>query len=322
MTQIRLVARLEECEALWRSAIPQEVITDLWETRACFQRHFQRPPLFVVAEDDRGLAGLLPLSWIEESGCYGYFPGETWHGQTWLEQNRILARDAGVLDAMLQAIPGKYHLRYLNPPAVIPEAQRVVDEIGYIFPAPKYNYDFENYLKEFSHRSAKRLRRDLEEIESQGAEYTYDVFEDYEHVVRLNISRFGKESYFADDRFTRGFRDLRDLLAQNGWLRFTTVRLAGQIAAVDMGCVYKNFYTLLAGGTHNDFPGVAKLINILHMRRACRERFEQADFLCGDFCWKTLFHLTPRPLCLIANIRLADPHHPDACPSGSATSAQ
>jgi len=161
VAQIRLVARLEECEALWRRVIPQEVITDLWETRACFQRHFKRPPLFVTAEDDRGLAGLLPLSWIEESGCYGYFPGETWHGQTWLEQNRIIARDAGVLDAMLQAIPGKYHLRYLNPPEVVPEAQRVVDEIGYLFLAPKFNYDFETYLKEFSHRSAKRLRRDL-----------------------------------------------------------------------------------------------------------------------------------------------------------------
>ena len=35
-----------------------------------------QPPL---AQNDDGLCGLLPLSEIPESGCYGYFPGETFH---------------------------------------------------------------------------------------------------------------------------------------------------------------------------------------------------------------------------------------------------
>lgn len=53
---------------------------------------------------------------------------------------------------------------------------------------------------------------------------------------------------------------------------------------------------MFAGGVHASYPGVAKLINLYHMEYACRERFSCVDFLCGDFSWKKLFHLTPRPL--------------------------
>jgi hypothetical protein len=37
------------------------------------------------------------------------------------------------------------------------------------------------------------------------------------------------------------------------------------------------------------------------MQWACSERLNQVDFLCGDFNWKKLFHLTPRPLYLLGN---------------------
>ncbi|UCF93222.1 MAG: GNAT family N-acetyltransferase, partial [Desulfobacterales bacterium] len=98
------------------------------------------------------------------------------------------------------------------------------------------------------------------------------------------------------------FRSLAHFLQAKGWLRFTTVLIAGEPAAVDLGCLYRGVYTLLAGGTNLHFPGVAKLINLHHMQRACRERMQQVDFLCGDFNWKKLFHLTPRPLFLLSNL--------------------
>ena len=75
-----------------------------------------------------------------------------------------------------------------------------------------------------------------------------------------------------------------------------------------MACLYRGTYTVLAGGTAAAFPGVAKLINFHHLERACRERFQLVDFLCGDFTWKIMFHLTPRPLYLLSNL----PHHRDA----------
>ena len=72
--------------------------------------------------------------------------------------------------------------------------------------------------------------------------------------------------------------------------------MAGAIAAVDVGAVWQNAYTVLAGGTNRAFPGVAKLINFHHLEVACHERFESVDFLCGDFGWKRRFRLVARPL--------------------------
>jgi hypothetical protein len=306
---LRVVTDLSECQLLWSQVTPQEFISDLWEVRACFQQHFQRPLRFLVAEEDGEVCGLLPLSWIEESRSYGYFPGETWDGKTWLEQNRIFARDRDVLDSLLHCCAGRYYLRYLLPPPGVPEEQRIVDEIGYLFHPKKYGCDIENYFQEFSHRNAKRFKRDIAAVESMGVKYVYDEFSHFDLMVALNMERFGERSYFADARFREGFRSLAQFLQERGWLRMTTVMIRGEPAAVDMGCIYNGTYTLFGGGTSSAYPGVAKLINLHHMRRACEWGVESVDFLCGDFAWKTLFHLTPRPLFLLSSPSL-ETHQP------------
>jgi len=106
-------------------------------------------------------------------------------------------------------------------------------------------------------------------------------------------------------RFLKSFENLVIWLQKNGLLRVTTVILGGNVAAVDIGAIFGSAYTVLAGGAHPDFPGVAKLINFHHMEWACSRRLEVIDFLCGDFGWKERFHLTPRPLYLL-NHSIAD----------------
>lgn len=301
MKNIRVVSNMEECRAIWEEVMPCHYVTDLWEVRDCFQKHFRNSPHFVVGEDGTGVQGLLPLSWIDDYGCYGFFPGETWQGKTWLEQNRIICNGAGGLGELLSTCPHPYHLRYLTSvPDVFPE-EETVDEIGYLFLPSKYGYDVSNYLGEFSGKSRKNILRDLSAIESLGVTYRHDEISDFEIMVELSLERFGSQSYFFDPRFKEGFRALARLLHEKGWLRFTTILINDEPAAVDMGCLYRGVYTLLAGGTSNRYPGVAKLINFHHMQRACKERLDQVDFLCGDFNWKRLFHLTPRPLYLLTN---------------------
>lgn len=303
MVSVHAVTDLSECQATWRRAIREETMTDLWAVRACFQRHFRRPPHFLVAEDAGEMCGFLPLSRIEEADGFGYFPGETWEGKTWLEQNRIVARDPGVLEALLGACPGDYHLRYLLPVGALPADDHLVDERGYLFLPPRYDYDLDNYFqREFSGKAARKLRRELAAIQDLGLTYRYDNLGDFEHMVSLNVDRFGERSYFFDARFRESFRDLMHLLHAHGWLRMTTIVINGDVAAVDMGCLYRGAYTLVAGGTHPDYRGVAKVINIHHMRRACTERMQQVDFLCGEFSWKPLFRLIPRPLYVLTNV--------------------
>jgi hypothetical protein len=65
---------------------------------------------------------------------------------------------------------------------------------------------------------------------------------------------------------------------------------------VDVGTVWNESSTVLAGGVNPGFPGVAKLINLHHLEWACQNRMKSVDFLCGDYGWKERFHLSPRPL--------------------------
>jgi len=310
MLTVRVATDLAECQALWVRAFPQAQITDLWEVRACFLRHFHRRPFFVLAEDTDGLCGLLPLSWVDEADCFGYFPGETWGGRTWLEQNRILARRPGVFEAMIEACPAPYDIRYLLPLDGESPHDRPVDEIGYLFIPPQFGYDIEAYYASLGHGFAKKLRKELRRFEAMDLAWRHDELADFDHMVRLNIERFGDSSYFADARFTGSFRDLMHLFRARGWLRMTTALIGGEPAAVDMGVAYGGTYTLIAGGTHGDYKGVAKVINLHHIAWGCQQRFDQLDFLCGDFSWKPLFRLTPRPLYRITNPAVV-PEHPE-----------
>jgi len=303
MYDIRIINDWEQCRDIWKSTIPQETVWDIWEFRACFQKHFHRPTCFIAAENSSGITDILPLSWIEEAQCYGYFPGETWQDKTWLEQNRIPA-SSGILCDMLNHCPGQYYLRYLRPSlGSISQNQCTVDEVGYLFRPPDYNYDIENYFQQFSKKSAKSIKREIASLQV-GSRYRYDDMSDFEHLVQLNVNNFGNHSYFYDLRFQESFRTLMHYLNDKGWLRITTIIISGEIAAVDIGCLYRGDYTLLGGGTNRDYPGVAKLINLHHMQRGCRERFNLIDFLCGDFSWKRKFHLTERPLYLLSNCPL------------------
>jgi hypothetical protein len=301
---VRVATDPDECRDLWQMLIPPETITDLWEVRNCFHQQFRRPLHFIVAEDGRDVIGLIPLCFIEEMRCYGYFPGETWHGKTWLEQNRIHSRRMAAPSALLPHCRFPYHLRYLTAPAELKDSSLPVDEIGYLFFPPTYDFSIENYFKEFSHKKIKQILRDIAEFEKRGVTYRFDDPADFDLMIRMNLSRFGAESYFYDARFRESFRSLACLLQARGLLRLTTVLVAGEPAAVDMGCLYRGTYTIMAGGASSRFPGIAKLINMHHLQRACDENMRQVDFLCGDFNWKKLFHLTPRPLYLLSNLSI------------------
>ena len=302
MYSTSIVTEFDECREIWQRLMPREFITDLWEVRACFHQHFKRTPHFIVAKNGSQIHGLLPLSWIEESRSYGFFPGETWQGKTWLEQNRIHALGPGGLEALLSHCPSPHHVRYLSLHANLPCSEAVVDEIGYLFLPPQYDYDMENYFREFSHKSIKQILREVAAIENLGVTYRHGEIADFDLMVKMNFSRFGTASYFHDPRFRESFRTLAHFLHEKGWLRFTTVLINGDPAAVDMGCIYRDVYTVMAGGTNSNYLGVAKLINLHHMKWACQNRLKQVDFLCGDFKWKRLFHLTPRPLFLLSNL--------------------
>ena len=297
MIRVRISEDIEECRRLWQSTWPAACLFDLWQVRACFQEHFDSPPFFIIAEENGRTHGILPLSWIEEEDCFGFFPGETWRGKTWLEQNKIMARGAGVFRELLDRIPGAACIRYLTRESLPENGEPALeDEVEYLFMPGLFGWRFEAYMAQFSGKSRKKLRRELVALEDKGVVFRHDDVRDLEHLFRMNQDAFGEFSYFNDARFLGAFESLAAWLYDNGHLRVTTALIGGNIAAVDMGALLGTTYTVLAGGTLPEFPGVAKLINFHHLEYACRSRLEIVDFLCGDFGWKKRFHLTPRPL--------------------------
>jgi len=283
-----------ECRLIWEKMWPMKGLFDLWEVRSCFYNAFSRPLSFHMVEENKKTVGFLPLCWNGEEHKYIQFPGETWHGKTWLEQNRIIARNPEVLAALLESVPGSLHLRYLvqNP---LFELLNLVkqDEVGYLFFPGSYGFSFENYWNSFSGKFGKKLRAELKKLESRNITFRFNRMEDLGYMFRMNMESFGEASYYSNPEFHNAFENLASFLGENGMLRITTVLIDGTIAAVDMGALWKDSYTLLAGGVNQEFPGVAKLINLHHMNWSCRKRIETVDFLCGDFNWKKRFRLTP-----------------------------
>jgi GNAT acetyltransferase-like protein len=297
MANIWICEDLEECKSLWLEAIRDDSIFHLWEIRNCFQDAYHRTPCFLVHEDANGLSGLLPLSRIDENDTLAFYPGETWQGKTWLEQNRIVARSPAIFQALLEAVPADTRIRYVEGECIPPSfTEASIDEIGYLFLPERHAFSFQTYLDGFRPKRLKQFQRESKMIRERNVTFRYNMRRDIEQLFRMNLEAFGEASYFYDARFLHGFERLIAVLDRLGALRVTTLLVAGAIAAVDIGAVWRNAYTVLAGGTSRTFPGVAKLINFHHLEIACQELFESVDFLCGDFGWKRRFRLVARPL--------------------------
>lgn len=303
MRHVRICDDLTEAEHLWKTLWPEEQIFDLWPVRAAFQNAYMRPPCFIVTETNGRADGLLALSRLTdtetENGAahLAHFPGETWEGKTWLEQNRIIARDADTFRMLTDHVPGPAHIRYLTADALDMDCEQPqTDETGYLFYPRACGCSYEAYLEQFPGKTRKKLRAELRGLNSMEAVWRHDHASDLEWLLDMNLQSFGEKSYFNDPRFFRAFQDMAAWLRDKGLLRITALTLDGKLAAVDVGAAWKGNYTVLAGGTDPEFPGVAKIINFHHIEWACKQRFNRVDFLCGDFGWKERFRLTPRPL--------------------------
>jgi hypothetical protein len=304
MLKISVCRDLEEAQWLWQHLWPRRCLFDLWPVRACFQDQFKHAPHFLVATRGQKICGLLALSWINEENYFGHFPGELWQGKTWLEQNKIIAADSRVAHALLSHLPWETRIRYLAPNDHLHlDTQSVVDEIGYLFFPQQFDYRFEAYQRSFTGKTRKKIRCELDRLKVRGVTYRYNHWADMDILLQLNLDRYQDQSYFSDGRFRRAIQNLAAWLRDKGLLRLTTVLVGGRVAAVDMGAVWNATYTVMAGGTHPDFQGIAKLINLHHLEWACAQRIGMVDFLCGEFNWKERFHLSARPLYAIAKTR-------------------
>jgi hypothetical protein len=247
-------------------------------------------------EDEREVLGVLPLSYLEEKDKYVLFPGETWNGKTWLERTQIYLRDPDILGDLLDMAPERSYLRYIECDERFLTPHMELDEIGYLFHPPEIGFDMKNYFQRFVWKKLKAIKKEIEAMLAPGWSWHVNCLTDYDIMVDMSLSTFGKSSYFYDSRFTEGFREVFRFLSRNGWLRMLSLEIGDKTVAVDMAAVYRGTYVVLLGGTDPEYRGVAKAMNMQHLEFACEQRLSRVDFLCGDFHWKKLWHLDPQPL--------------------------
>ncbi len=291
-----IVTDLGKCRQLWMDLIRARSISDLWEFRYCFQRHFNAKPCFMVRKDRRGIAALLPLSYLEEEDRFVFFPGETWKGRTWMERTPVFLREGEPLNDLLHACPEGTHLRYMERPSLVGDPDLAVDEIGYVLYPATFDFDMARYARRFSPKKFKNLKKIVQHFMSDQVSLHINRSEDFDILVDMSLRRFGEGSYLYDRRFRESFRDVMVFLKQRGWLHMVSLDIKGRTRAVDIGAVFHDTYTVFLGGTHPDFPGIAKAMNMYHIEFGCLNKIRKIDFLCGDFHWKKLWHLDPEPL--------------------------
>ena len=282
----------EEQKQLWLEHWPRQSIFDEWEVRNCFAEAFNRESVFVVCRDNQLVTGMLPLGRCDSGGGYGFFPGETWHDETWLEPNRIIAADATVAEALLEVAPLALNLRYICGKNGLSGLE--IDDYDYsYFPAEAGGYS--GYWQRLSKKNARQLIKTVDVFQTAGVEIRCNRIADFQSLVDFSNANYGADSYFFDARFIQAFEKTTGWLYDNNALRLTTVLVGGVVAAVDLGAVWENCYSLLTGGTNREFPGIAKLINLHHLEWGCANGMNQIDFLCGDYGWKRRFGLQAVP---------------------------
>ena len=248
MIRKKVVTNLEACRALWDQFTVRRNVTDLWEFRDCFQKHFKNTPHFVVSgRRTRGAGASSSVLSGREGQVCALFPGETWNGKTWLERTQLYMRDPDILGDLLDAAPERTYLRYLecDESALIPHLE--LDEIGYLFHPPEIGFDMKNYFQRFVWKKLKAIKKEIETMLAPGCSWHINCLTDYDIMVDMSLTTFGKSSYFYDPRFTEGFREVLRFLSRNGWLRMVSLEIGGKTVAVDMAAVYRGYLCGPAG---------------------------------------------------------------------------
>ena len=296
MIRKRIVSDIDTCARLWDTLMPARNVSDLWGIRLCFHQHYLNRLHFLLFEDRGEIVGMVPLVYQEERDRYVFFPGEIWNGKTWLERTPVFCRRPADLGYLLSECPERTHLRYLEGDQASPIADLALDETAYLLFPSDFDFNLDRYYQRFVWKKLKAIKKEIASFLGTESSWHLNRLSDYDVLVEMNLKRFGEASYFHDPRFAESFRSVMHWLAREGCLRMVSLQIGSETAAIDLSALFKNSYVVMLGGTHVRFPGVAKAMNMQHLEFACQNRVSKVDFLCGDFCWKKLWHLDPQPL--------------------------
>ena len=279
----KMITDLGACKRLWDSFVQIANLSDLWDFRFCFHKHYQHSLHFLTFEERQEVLAVLPLVHHPDKDIYVFFPGETWNGKTWLERTFVYCRRPQEIGRFLSGCPEQTYLRYIDWDDAPSVSEFEIDEIGYLLRPQDFAYDLEAYYKRFTWKKLKAIKKEIASLLSPGSSWHINRLSDYDLLVNMNLGKFGDTSYFYDSRFAESFRDVMHMLAQRGWLRMVSLQIGGETVAVDMGALFNNTFVGFLGGTPSDFSAVDQAVNMQQSAFCCQQPGSQADLPGGGF---------------------------------------
>jgi len=281
----RIVKDLDSCEAIWKSSIDPVHFFDEWDYRMCFFDKDRFDPHFIVGGDEGGPASsVLPLWSHKRNGYLEFFGGE------FMEFNRIIAPDRQAASHLLDSLDGDYWLAYMAP-----SEKRLADLAPcgsrFLLDLRKVGGSLERYLDSFSGKHRKNLKNDLKRLEQLNPVIVRNRLEDLDQMVHLNVSRFGNDSFLAEQWFVEGLKRFVQKANAKGHLEMLSILIDNNPESVQLGMIYNNRYSVILGGNNMCVPNIGKRMIIEHIKNAIRLNADIVDFLCTDSGWKKLWNL-------------------------------
>lgn len=286
--KVQIVSDLHRAKELWDEFSPKKTLFDTWEFRLAFYNGYKYTPHFILLKTEAEHQALLPLWYEADEKRYVFF------GSVWQEENNFFVKDPIFSPLILSISPTPLYLNALSADSI----GQTNDFVEFESDDPKFILDLttissvEDFLATMKKKRRYNLRRDWKLIDSKKPEILFDNFSDLDSLIDLSIKRFaqkGEDTDWEDPRRTEAFRQVV-ALGQKGEsykIRMITVKIGGEVAAVDLIAMYNDcYYPLKCGYDVANFPGIGNYVNLFEIKDALSLGCKKMDFLEIDYGWK------------------------------------
>ena len=295
---IKKVSDLGECRKLWERFSPKKTIWEDWDVVSCFYSPAHHVPEFLAIMDGEGeVSGVLPF-WKELA-----FNEYCFYGGYYLE-NMGFWFGAEDFPEIFEAIPPSTLLFDVNGKA----AEQVIklhpeygknfshEDFRYFLNLKKIGYSLDNHLNSFSKKHRKNFLHDIRKLSELGCGVEWSgKLVNYEHFLKFNVERFGKDSNLADPLFASQTRDMLSLFEKRGKLFACSAVIDGRVVGVEYAVLHNGVYYLVNGGYDKEHPNVGKLLVNEQINNAIGQKADEVDAMAGDSGWKQLWNLEKEP---------------------------
>ncbi len=294
---VRVVTDLAECRRLWETFSPQRTLWELWDTCMCFFDEADAAPYFLVIMDDGKEKGILPLSLWKKSNTYYFFEGEYLEDFTfWFDlQYFPLVEKHIPVNTVFYDMNGKaveeLISRYPNYACLFRQS-----DYRYYIDLRAFQENIENYLATFNKKHRKNFLYDLRKLTDHKYTLVWEKLEHFDDFVAFNVKRFGEESDFVEEHFTRTVHALFSYLEQQGFLLTLSVFIEGRLVGIEISAFFQGIYYIMNGGYDRSVENIGKLLIWEHIKKATTMQAEEVNLLVGDTGWKRLWNCSQAPV--------------------------